>query len=96
MESRPLKEGGGGGGVTCNSRDVEAAIPLLHDPLLGKELGGGQLVDLIAEATACIHDECPQVSRAGHTADLEAVCQALAHVDIKPGGRNIVVIPAVR
>ncbi len=46
---------------TCYSSDIEAQVPLLHDPLLGQESIRHHTVELAAETSACIHDDAPQI-----------------------------------
>lgn len=48
---------------------------------------------LCSKACACIHDERPQLSAAGHTADVQAVIIALLHMLLHAAVCHVVVIP---
>ena len=54
----------------------------------------GEVVDLLREAGAGVHDQSPQVLAAGHAGDEQAVVVALLHVLLHPVVCNIVVVAA--
>ena len=84
----------GEGKITCDCGDVEALVPLVHDPLLGQEGVGRHAVHLAGEARASIHDHRPKLPGAPHTRDKQAVGHALGHMHVQAVPAHIVVVPA--
>ena len=63
-----------------------------HDPLLWQELVA-EAVRLCCEASACIHDESPQLLAASYTADVQTIIIALLYVLVYTGVGYVVVVP---